>query len=55
MASPAVVAYYEGLSSSLKISALPNPADRFNMRRMIGEGTYGEVSVLHSLTNMTMA
>ena len=34
---------YEGLSSLLDFSSLPEPGERFTMGDMIGEGTYGEV------------
>lgn len=37
------MAAYIGLSQHIKFSRLPSPGDRFELRDLIGEGTYGEV------------
>ena len=38
-----IAAYYDGLSSVLDVARLDEPGDRFEVGRLLGEGTYGEV------------
>ena len=34
---------YAGLSSVLDLASLPDPSERFQIKDLMGEGTYGEV------------
>lgn len=34
---------YTGLSQHIDFGKLPSPGDRFQLKELIGEGTYGEV------------
>lgn len=40
---PKVAAYYRGMSKHLDLLSLPAPGDRFQLVKVVGEGTYGEV------------
>ncbi|KAH7962394.1 hypothetical protein HPB52_015870 [Rhipicephalus sanguineus] len=40
---PKVAAYYRGISKHLDLLSLPAPGDRFQLVKVVGEGTYGEV------------
>lgn len=35
--------YYADLSKSIDFSILPDPVNRYELLKVIGEGTYGEV------------
>lgn len=40
---PKVAAYYRGISKHLDLLSMPAPGDRFQLVKVVGEGTYGEV------------
>jgi hypothetical protein len=36
---------YDGISNVIDVCSLNEPGDRFDVRTLLGEGTYGEVHV----------
>lgn len=46
---------YRGLSQRVHFDALPSPVERFTLKELIGEGTYGDVySAKDNLTGKLM-
>ena len=51
-----VLMAYDGLSNIIDVASLPDPGTRFEIKTLVGEGTYGEVKSITiiiwlSLTN----
>jgi len=38
-----MASHYHGLSQHISFEQLPEPAERFQLEQVVGEGTYGEV------------
>lgn len=48
------MAFYEGLSTTIDLQSIPEPNSRFEVKNLIGEGTYGEVYRAVDTTNQKM-